>query len=63
MSGMWGGAAEPRIQSLFHVDDLDTALAAVRAQGGQAGEPEQQPYGLSAECTDDQGSGFWLLQS
>lgn len=57
------GAAEPRIQPLFHVDDLDTALAAVRAQGGQAGEPEQQPYGLSAECTDDQGAGFRLLQS
>lgn len=63
MSGMWGGAGEPRIQPLFHVDDLDAALAAVRAHGGQAGEREQQPYGLSAECTDDQGARFWLLQS
>ncbi len=63
MSGMWGGADEPRIQPLFHVDDLDTALAAVRAHDGQAGEPEQQPYGLSAECSDDQGARFWLLQS
>ncbi|MPZ64191.1 MAG: glyoxalase [Pseudonocardiaceae bacterium] len=63
MSGMWGGATEPRIQPLFHVDDLDAALAAVRAHGGRAGEPEQQPYGLSAECTDDQGARFWLLQS
>lgn len=63
MSGMWGGAGQPRIQPLFHVDDLDTALATVRAHGGQGGEPEQQPYGLSAECTDDQGARFWLLQS
>lgn len=63
MSGMSGGAAEPRIQPMFHVDDLDAALAAVRAHGGQAGEPGQQPYGLSAECTDDQGARFWLLQS
>ncbi len=38
----------------FHVEDLDAALA---------GEPEQQPYGLSAECTDDQDARFWLLQS
>src|ERR687894_2405890 len=63
MSGMGGGADEPRIQPMFHVEDLDAALAAVRAHGGQAGEPEQQPYGLSAECTDDQGARFWLLQS
>jgi predicted enzyme related to lactoylglutathione lyase len=63
MSGMSGGAAEPRIQPLFHVEDLDAALAAVRGHGGQAGEPAQQPYGLSAECTDDQGARFWLLQS
>jgi predicted enzyme related to lactoylglutathione lyase len=48
---------------LFHVEDLDAALAAVRGHGGQAGEPAQQPYGLSAECTDDQGARFWLLQS
>lgn len=63
MAGLWGGAEQPRVQLLYHVDDLDAALDAVRAHGGQAGEPEQQPYGLSAECTDDQGTRFWLLQS
>lgn len=63
MSGLWGGASEPGIQPLYHVDDLDAALAAVRDHGGQAGEPERQPYGRTAECTDDQGARFWLMQS
>lgn len=63
MSGLWGGATEPGIQPLYHVDDLDAALAAVRNHGGQAGAPERQPYGLTAECTDDQGARFWLMQS
>ncbi|MQA16221.1 MAG: glyoxalase [Pseudonocardiaceae bacterium] len=63
MAGMWGGTERPGVQLLYHVDDLDAALAAVRTHGGHAGGPEQQPYGLSAECTDDQGTRFWLLQS
>jgi predicted enzyme related to lactoylglutathione lyase len=44
------------------VDDLAAAVAAVRDHGGQAGEPQQQPYGRIAECIDDQGTHFQLLQ-
>ncbi|MDQ3885484.1 MAG: hypothetical protein M3308_00335 [Actinomycetota bacterium] len=57
-----GGAKQPGIESVYTVDDLDAALAAVRAHGGQAGEPQQQPYGRMVECVDDQGVSFQLLQ-
>ena len=34
----------------------------VRAAGGHADEPERKPYGLIAECLDDQGATFRLWQ-
>ena len=34
----------------------------VRAAGGHADEPERKPYGLLAECVDDQGTTFRLWQ-
>jgi hypothetical protein len=37
-------------------------VAEVRARGGRATDPEQQSYGLSAECADDQGTHFYLGQ-
>ena len=61
-AGMHGGATQPAIQPVYQVDDLSTALAAVRDHGGQAGEPQQQPYGRIADCADDQGVPFQLLQ-
>jgi len=61
-AGLRGGATEPGIEPVYTVDDLDAAVAAVRAHGGQAGEPRQQPYGRVVECTDDQGTRFQLLQ-
>jgi len=61
-AGMHGGAAQPGIEPVYQVDDLAAALAAVRDHGGQAGGPQQQPYGRIAECIDDQGAHFQLLQ-
>lgn len=62
-AGMHGGAAQASMTPVYQVDDLTTALAAVREHGGQPGEPQQQPYGRIAECVDDQGVHFHLLQS
>jgi uncharacterized glyoxalase superfamily protein PhnB len=61
-AGMYGGADRPGIEPVYQVDDLTAALTAVRDHGGQAGEPQQQPYGRIAECVDNQGVRFQLLQ-
>ncbi|WP_309111897.1 VOC family protein [Saccharothrix sp.] len=62
MSGLWGGQARAGWKLMYAVDDLEAALARVREHGGTTREPEQQAYGLAAECTDDQGIEFWLWQ-
>jgi len=66
-NGLQGGMGEGAGRQIgwklmYAVDDLDAALDRVRAQGGQAGEPESQPYGLMADCVDNQGIEFWLWQ-
>ncbi|MFE6609801.1 VOC family protein [Amycolatopsis sp. NPDC057786] len=61
--GLWGGPGrQVGWKLMYAVDDLAAALDRVRAQGGQAGETEQQPYGLSADCVDNQGIEFWLWE-
>jgi predicted enzyme related to lactoylglutathione lyase len=54
--------AEPQVQLSYRVDDIAAAVERVRAAGGRAGEPERKPYGLLAECADDQGATFRLWQ-
>lgn len=54
--------AEARVHLSYRVDDIAAAVERVRAAGGQADEPEPKPYGLLAECADDQGSTFRLWQ-
>ena len=54
--------AEPGVQLSFRVDDIAAAVERVRAAGGRAGEPERRPFGLLAECVDDQGATFRLWQ-
>jgi uncharacterized glyoxalase superfamily protein PhnB len=62
MVGIGGGSAEPGMVPMYAVDDLEVAVAVVRAAGGHAGEIDRQPYGLTALCRDDQGLPFYLGQ-
>lgn len=53
----------PRHNTLFlshGVDDVDQAVTRIRAAGGQAGEPTDEPHGRAAQCTDDQGMPFGI---
>ena len=54
--------AEPEVQLSYRVDDLAAAVERVRTAGGHADEPERKPYGLIANCVDDQGATFRLWQ-
>ena len=62
MIGIGGGAEETGMVPMYAVDDIEVAVMAVGAAGGQAGEIERQSYGLSALCRDDQGLPFYLGQ-
>jgi uncharacterized glyoxalase superfamily protein PhnB len=53
---------EPGVQLSYRVDDIAAAVGRVRAAGGRADPPERKPYGLLAECVDDQGAAFRLWQ-
>jgi predicted enzyme related to lactoylglutathione lyase len=54
--------AEPEVQLSYRVDDIAAAVERVRAAGGHANEPERRPFGLLADCVDDQGATFRLWQ-
>jgi uncharacterized glyoxalase superfamily protein PhnB len=54
--------AEPEVQVSFRVDDIAAAIERVRAAGGHADEPERRPFGMLAECADDQNMTFRLWQ-
>jgi predicted enzyme related to lactoylglutathione lyase len=60
--GLWGGQPRTTLFCSYVVDDAAAAVARVRAAGGQAGDPIERPYGLVAECTDDQGTRFAVHQ-
>jgi uncharacterized glyoxalase superfamily protein PhnB len=62
MTGIGGQATEPAVVPMYAVDDIEVAVAAVRTAGGAAGDIDRQPYGLTAECRDDQGLPFYLGQ-
>ena len=60
---MWPAhGAEPEVQLSYRVDDIAAAVERVRAAGGHAEEPMRRPFGLLAECADDQGATFRLWQ-
>ena len=54
--------AVPEVQLSYRVDDITAAVERVQAAGGRAGELMRRPYGLLAECVDDQGTTFRLWQ-
>jgi predicted enzyme related to lactoylglutathione lyase len=60
MTGMQGGHAASAAIPMWKVDDVAAAVRRVRAAGGTATDPAAQPYGTTAECTDDQGLRFYL---
>ncbi|WP_214401944.1 VOC family protein [Pseudonocardia lacus] len=55
--GLWGGE-RPTLMPCWAVADVAEAATLVRAAGGTAEEPTDEPYGRSARCTDDQGQPF-----
>jgi predicted enzyme related to lactoylglutathione lyase len=62
MSGMHGGQERSTVVPMYGVPDVAAAVAAVRTAGGTATEPERMPYGTTSDCTDDQGTRFYLGQ-
>ena len=63
MVGVHGGQTEDvGAVPMYAVDDNEVAVAAVRTAGGKADDVEQQSFGRSVLCRDDQGLLFWLAQ-
>lgn len=61
MAGAAGGSANRTTVPMWTVADIDAAVARVRDAGGSVlAEPARQPYGVTAECADDQGARFYL---
>jgi predicted enzyme related to lactoylglutathione lyase len=62
MIGVSGGHAAAARVPVWQVADVAAAVGRVREAGGTSTEPHREPYGLIAECTDDQGARFSLTQ-
>ena len=62
MAGLSGGHQHATVVLCYQVDDIHAAVRRVRENGGQASEPSQRPYGLLADCADNQGTRFYLAQ-
>jgi predicted enzyme related to lactoylglutathione lyase len=60
MVGLAGGLPKAATVPMYQVDDIRAAVGRVRAAGGTATEPEAQPYGITSEAADDQGTRFYL---
>jgi uncharacterized glyoxalase superfamily protein PhnB len=61
MAGVAGGSARATTVPMWTVDDIETAVSRVGEAGGTVIQaPARQPYGVMAECTDDQGGRFYL---
>ena len=61
--GLWGGQDRSTLFLCFAVDDVIGAVQRVRRAGGQVRDPREEPYGLVADGTDDQGVRFALVES
>lgn len=54
---------EPTLFLCLSVADAGEAVRRVRAAGGSAAAPEERPYGIVADCVDDQGMPFAVWQA
>ncbi len=61
--GLWGDQEHSTLFLCFTVDDITPALQRARDAGGRVGELREEPYGLIADCADDQGMPFALVDS
>ena len=61
--GIDGGHEHSTMFCCYAVHDVDAAVGAVRAAGGGADEPTDEPFARSAMCTDDQGLRFAVWQA
>ena len=59
-TGIHGGHDRATALPMYLVDDIEAAVARVRAAGGTATDPERQRYGVTSDCVDDQGTVFYL---
>ena len=60
---LWGAPA-PHWLAYFAVDDADTAVRAVAADGGQVvSEPKDTPYGRMGVAADPTGAVLALMQT
>jgi uncharacterized glyoxalase superfamily protein PhnB len=62
MVGLSGGHPEATLVPVYQAEDIEAGVELVRAAGGTATNPEARPWGLSSQCTDDQGTRFGLWQ-
>src|SRR5204862_324529 len=46
--GMWGAQERPNLHLCYGVNDIGAAIERVRAAGGRADEPTDEPYGTVA---------------
>ena len=58
-----GSDGAPTLFVCLSVTDAGEAVRRVRAAGGTATAPEERPYGIVAECVDDQGMPFAVWQA
>jgi predicted enzyme related to lactoylglutathione lyase len=59
--GVHGGDTAPQIYVYFHVQDIQAAMARIRAAGGEADEPTYVPgFGTYCNCRDPGGAAFGL---
>jgi uncharacterized glyoxalase superfamily protein PhnB len=62
MIGISGGHERATAVPVWPVPDVSAARAAVLGRGGSATDPHREPYGIVAECVDDQGLRFTLVE-
>jgi predicted enzyme related to lactoylglutathione lyase len=62
MIGISGGHEVATTLPMYRVAEIAAAVGRVREAGGTASEPETHPYGITSDCTDDQGTRFYLGQ-